>query len=102
MILSAYTWTDPVAACGVISASLSLVTSTAGSLSLTYDGTNSRWFVETADSAIVQEHSFSLTISGTDNVAPAVRTLRTTTVGPYVLNVVCPSNVGVSEASPVS
>ena len=100
MIMTGYTWTKPIASCGAISAVLSSVTSSSGSNSLTYDNTNLRYQVETADCSSVQTHSFYLTLSGTD-LAASAGVLRTEILGPYVLKVVCPNNVGVSETSPI-
>jgi hypothetical protein len=56
MLLSGYIWTSPVASCGAISVVLSSVTSTSGSISLSYDSANSRYQVELASYATVQIH----------------------------------------------
>ena len=92
MIMTGYTWTKPIALCGAISAVLSSVTSSSGSISLTYDSANSRYQVEPADHATAQTHSFYLTLSGTD-LASASGVLRTEILGPYVLKVVCGAEV---------
>ena len=55
-----------ISSCGAITAALSSVTSSSGSISLTYDSANSKYQVRPADYATLQTHSFYLTLSGTD------------------------------------
>ena len=91
MALSDYTWTNPIM-CNTITTALSSVTSTAGSIVLSYDASNSRYKVTTGETTKVQTHTFYLTISGTDGKGSAYSEV----LGPYTLNVMCPTNVGVS------
>jgi hypothetical protein len=95
MALSDYTWTNP-SSCSTIAVALTSVTSSAGSISVSYDSANSRYKVEPADYAQLQTHDFSLSLTGTDGQGSTY----SETVGPYKLNIICPTDVGVSETSP--
>ena len=65
MALVSYTWTNDVS-CGAIAVAFS-VTSTALQLS----NTGSTWQVAPIDYNTVQDHTFSITVSGTDGAGAA-------------------------------
>ena len=97
MTMSEFTWTNPTAACGAVTAVfVSSGLATTADLKVTQSG--STWFVEPIDYNTVNDHTFSLKMQGVDNAGVAYEE----THGPYVLKVICPSNVGVSETSPIT
>ena len=95
MPLTGYTWTKPVDTCGTISVALSSVTSTYGSLALSYNSGSSAYQVTPADYTKLQSHTFSITVSGTD-LEHSAGVARSTTYGPFNLYVICSPNVGIT------
>ena len=96
MTMTGYSWTNPISSCGAITvvfASNSLATTA----DLKLSQTGSTWYVEPTDYGTVKDHTFSLKLQGNDNSGAAYDQ----TQGPYQLKVVCPTNVEVSETSPI-
>jgi len=92
MTLTSYTWTCQDASCAAISVAKS---SALTPITLSYSG--SVWEAQPNSYSTVSSNTFSLLVSGTDGDGAS----QSATFGAYGLNVACPSNIGVTETSPI-